>query len=184
MIRFLFILSLTLFLSGCLVPKIDLFSVKDYQDVQPFSVALSAIDVQDNTIRYKDLPHIETRIPTTPAKALSTALSNRFHAVFPGSSNTLTFIIREASLTQTLQESDKWYILDNIEYLLSYHIDIVYSHIGVETEHQSISGWEKQALPKRSSLADKEQTWQKMIDAMTQKVTDKIYADMPQDYKR
>lgn len=184
MFKILSVVSMILFLSGCQVPKVDLFSVNDYQNVQPFSVAVSVIDVQDNTTRYTDLPHIENRIPISPVKALSTALSNRFRIAFPGSSNTLTFLIQEASLTQTLQESDKWYVLDNIEYLLSYRVDIIYSHIGVETERQSISGWEKQALPKRSSLADKEQTWQKMIDAMTQKVTDKIYADMPQEYKR
>lgn len=184
MIRRLFILSLTLFLSACQVPKVDLFSPKEYQDIQPFSVVVSAIDVQDNTTRYTDLPHIENRIPVSPVKALSMALSNRFRTVLPDSSNTLTFLIREASLTQTFKESDKWYILDNIEYLLSYQVDIIYNHIGLETERQTISGWEKQSLPKRSSLADKEQTWQKMIDAMTQKVTDKIYADMPQDYKR
>ena len=74
--------------------------------------------------------------------------------------------------------------MDNIEYTLTYQLDIVYQNTEKKTENQSISGWEKQALPKRSSLADKEQTWQKMIDAMTQKVTDKIYADMPQEYKR
>lgn len=184
MSRVLYFLFVPFFLSACQLPKVDLFSVEDYQDVQPFSVAVSAIDIQDNTTRYTDLPHIENRIPISPVKALSTALSNRFRIAFPGSSNTLTFLIQEASLTQTLKESDKWYILDNIEYLLSYHVDIIYNHIGVETERQTISGWEKQSLPKRSSLAEKEQSWQKMIDAMTQKVTDKIYTDMPQDYKR
>ena len=184
MLKVLHLLFILLFLSACQVPKVNLFSVEDYQNVQPRSVAVSAIDIQDNTTQYTDLPHIENRIPVSPAKALSTALSNRFRVAFPGSSNTLTFIIQDASLTQTLQESDKWYILDNLEYLLSYQVDVIYNHSGVETDHQTISGWEKQALPKRSSLADKEQTWQKMINAMTQKITDKIYTDMPDDYKR
>ncbi|MBR1948953.1 MAG: hypothetical protein IKA30_04085 [Alphaproteobacteria bacterium] len=184
MFKILSVVSTILFLSSCQVPKVDLFSVNDYQNVQPFSVAVGTIEVQDETTRYTELPHIETRIPITPAKALSQALTNRFRVVFPGSSNTLTFLIQEASLTQTLKESNKWYILDNIEYTLTYQLDIVYQNSEKKTENQSISGWEKQALPKRSSLADKEQTWQKMIDAMTQKVTDKIYADMPQEYKR
>ena len=177
-------LLFTLFLSACQVPKVNLFKVDNYADVQPYSVAVSAIDISDNTVHYTELPHLETRIPISPVKALSQALSNRFRTAFPGSSNTMRILIHDASLTQELKESDKWYILDNMEYLLTYNLDIIYTHDGTETDHQSISGWEKQALPKRNSIADKEQAWQKMINAMLQKVTDKIYADMPADYKR
>jgi hypothetical protein len=184
MIKTFLSLILTFFLFACQVPKVNLFKVDNYKDVQPYSVAVSTIDISDNTIRYTELPHLETRIPIPPAKALSQALSNRFRVAFPGSSNTMRILIHDASLTQELKESDKWYILDNMEYLLTYNLDIIYIHNGIETERQSISGWEKQALPKRNSIADKEQAWQKMINAMLQKVADKIYADMPTDYKR
>ena len=184
MIKLFLSLLTTFFLSACQVPKVDLFKVDDYKNVQPHSVAVSAIDISDNTVRYTELPHLETRIPISPAKALSQALSNRFRVAFPGSSNAVSIQINDASLTQEFKESDKWYILDNMEYLLTYNLDIIYTHAGTETERQNISGWEKQALPKRNSIADKEQAWQKMINAMLQKVTDKIYADMPADYKR
>lgn len=183
MFKILSVVSTILFLSSCQVPKVALFSVNDYKNVQPYSVAVGAIEVQDETTRYTELPHIETRIPITPAKALYQALSNRFRVALPDSSAQLNMIIHDASLTQESIQSDKWYILDNIEYTLTYQLDVMYQNSEMKTENQSISGWEKQALPKRSSLADKEQVWQKMIDAMTQKVTDKIYADMPQEYK-
>lgn len=173
-----------LFLSACQVPKVDLFSVRDYENEHPFSVKVSAIEIQDKTNHYSELPHIENRIPLAPITALSQAIHNRFKSNYPESAHSLTVVIHKASLTQELKESDKWYILDNMEYLLSYELDIVYTHNNTETEKQTISGWEKQALPKRSSIADKEQAWEKMLNAMVQKVTDKIYADMPYIYKR
>ena len=166
------------FLWGCALPMVEPFQVADFRDEVPITLPIGQIQIEDQTTHYTELPHLENRIPVTPAYALKTALENRFTNL-PDSKNTATFIINTADLTQKEQLSDHWYILDNIEYLLNYQIDIIYSKGSTHQQVQHLSGWEKQALPKRSSLRDKEAAWQKMINAMIQKTIDKIQTDLP-----
>ena len=168
-------------LTACQAPLIKPFTLIDYRQTKPVYLAVDMIEVSDQTIRYPDLPHLETRIPVAPAKALKEALMNKFQASTNQSGNGFSVTVQTASLTQKTQESEHWYILDNVEYLLEYEVTVQYSHSGRPIETQQISGWEKQALPRRSSLAEKEDTWQKMINAMIQKIVDKIQTDMPPD---
>ena len=167
-----------LYLSGCALPSVEPFHPIDFKDEKPIVFPVGQIRTEDQTTRYTELPHLETRIPVTPAYALKTALENRFTGVSENN-DTLDFVIKTADLTQKDQPSDHWYILNNIEYLLTYQVDIVYTRNSTKQQVQHLSGWEKQAIPKRSSLRDKEAAWQKMINAMIQKTTDKILADAP-----
>jgi len=163
-------------LFGCALPVAQPFTIIDFREEEPIILPVAQVEVKDQTTRYTELPHLESRIPVTPAYALKTALENRFKGSFENK-GTATFIIKTADLTQKEDPSDHWYILNNVEYLLTYQIDVIYSSpTGQKVQH--LSGWEKQALPKRSSLRDKEAAWQKMINAMIQKTTDKIQADI------
>lgn len=165
-------------LTACQVPDVSPFSIRDFREEPTVPLAVSDIRVIDQTIRYPDLPHLETRIPIVPAYALQKALQNRFKAtgIFP---NGATFIIEEASLIQQEKPSGHWYIYDNVEYRLTYRVRILYAQNGITREEQTVSGWETQSLPRRSSLSEKESVWQKMINAMITKVTDKIQDDIP-----
>ena len=167
-------------LVACQAPKNDPFQVITYQNEQPILLPVGEIKVSNQTIRYTELPHLETRIPIMPVSALSTALTNRFKAQYPQSETSVTFVIHEADLTQKTKESDHWYVLDNVEYLLTYKVDVIYARGAQILEQQQFSGWEKQALPKKSSLSQKESAWEKMINAMIQKATQKIDTDRPQ----
>ena len=107
------------------------------------------------------------------------ALINHFIAVNPNTNITFKIVIDEASLTQNFKEADKWYIQDNVEYRLDYKIRLVYEKNAIPFETQTIKGWELQALPKRTSLAQKQQIWEKMINKMIEKITEKISTDIP-----
>ena len=179
MIRLSSFLFGLILLSGCQAPQYTPFEVTTYQNERPLSLPVGEIKVENQTTRYTELPHLETRIPVTPVSALSNAIKNRFSAGNPNSDTGVTFIIREADLIQKTKESDHWYILNNMEYLLSYTVDVIYTRGAQVLEQQQFSGWEKQALPQKSSLSQKENAWQKMINAMIQKATQKIDADKP-----
>ena len=165
-------------LFGCSLPVAQPFTIIDFRDEKPIILPVGQIQVKDQTTRYTELPHLENRIPVTPSFALKTALENRFKGSSESTGST-TFVINMADLTQKEDPSNHWYILNNVEYLLNYQIDVVYSSDNTQKQIQHLSGWEKQALPKRSSLRDKEAAWQKMINAMIQKTSDKIQSDIP-----
>ena len=166
-------------LTACQAPLSAPFQVIDYKADSPLFLPVGQVKIENKTTRYTELPHLETRIPVAPVSALMTALDNRFTAQYPNQDTSVTFVIHEADLTQKAKESEKWYVLDNIEYLLTYKLDVIYARGTQILEQQQFSGWEKQALPKKSSLAQKERTWEKMINAMIQKASDKIESDKP-----
>ena len=176
--KYLCLLGLSI-LVACQAPQNAPFQVTDFRGEQPILLPVGQIKVDNQTIRYTELPHLETRIPVTPVFALTEALKNRFTPEYPDTDINVTFIIHEADLTQKAKETDHWYILDNVEYLLTYRVDVVYEKAGLILEKQQFSGWEKQALPQKSSLSQKERVWEKMINAMIQKSADKIEADRP-----
>ena len=179
MIRTFICLLGLIFLVACQAPQYAPFEVITYQNERPLLLPVGEIKIENQTTRYTELPHLETRIPVAPVSALSEALKNRFAAGNPNSDTVASIVIREADLIQKAKESDRWYILDNVEYLLSYTVDVIYARGSQVLEHQQFSGWEKQALPQKSSLSQKENAWQKMINAMIQKATQKIDADKP-----
>ena len=179
MLKRALIITVFFCLLGCQAPIQEPFQFTDFRNETPITIPVADIQVINQTVRYTELPHLETRIPVTPVYALSSALKNRFAPQKKLSNTGVTFTIKTADLIQKKQEAPHWYILDNIEYFLEYQIEVTYSKAGSAIETQNISGWEKQAIPKRSSLREKEEVWQKMINAMIQKTTDKIQADMP-----
>ena len=183
MIKKYFVFLFLFMLVGCQAPALEPFHVADFKDEEPVRIAVSNVEIEDQTIRYHELPHIETRIPMLPAYALKQALTNRYQAASEASQNTLKFVIQKADMIQKKQESEHWYVLNNSEFLLSYQVDVIYMNKGNIIEKQEIVGWEKQALPKRDSLAEKEEAWEKMLNNMVQKVTDKIQADMPSNLR-
>lgn len=179
-----FALALFLGLCACQAPTVPPFTVTDFSGIEPVSVGVSSLYVQDKTPEYGALPHLESQLPIKPATALKQALSNRYRAVSPASADDMVLEITEASLTQKQSPTEHWYTWDNIEYLLSYEIVVTYMHNGQPEEIQTVVGWEKQALPRNSSLLEKEQAWQKMINAMIDKSSRKIITDIPDILKR
>ena len=179
-----FTLLFLFFLVACQAPNIPPFTVTDFATDSPVLLVASSFQVMDDTTRFRDLPHLESRLPITPAFALKRALENRFRSDAPTAATEVMVQIQTADLTQKVQPAEHWYILNNIEYLLTYQVRVSYIRNRVILTTQEMSGWETQSLPKRSSLAEKEQAWQTMINNMIEKVADKIQADMPPDLFR
>ncbi len=179
--RKIFVWTAILGLAGCRTPDVPLFTIQDFQNQDPVSVAVASVQIMDKTERFTELPHIETRIPVVPSYALKRALQHRFTAAAPTSRDGMEIVVEEASLIQTYLPSPEWYVQNNMEYMLRYRVQVSYTRAGRPLETQTITGWEKQALPKRSSLVDKETAWAKMLNAMITKVADKIQTDLPPD---
>lgn len=178
------ILGLIFFVvAACQVVRTEVFSVTSLADVPAVRLPVKTVEVVSEAQQHRSLPYIDYRIPVRPETALKEALANHYKAVDAQSENTVRFVIKNISLIQEYKKSNHWYVLDNVEYILSYDLDVVYAPNTAMQEIQSLSGWEQQAIPQKSSLATKEKIWQKMINAMIIKVTDKITADIPPAFK-
>lgn len=170
-------------LVGCQATPPQEFKVDDYADVPPIHLTVSEVKIESTVARYDRMPHIEYKMPLRPEEVLQTWATNRFNAVSMSSPVIAKIVIKEASMTEQDKPTDSWYTLDNISYRLTYEVSLQFEKEGKVIYEQNVNGWERAAIPQKSSLADKEKTWEKMMNNMVHKVNDKIEDDIPAEYK-
>ena len=171
------------FLIGCAAPVLKDFKVNTYQDETPVAVAVKEIIVTNKVEQFDRLPHIENEMPISPVIALETWANNRFYATGSKKIDVMHIEIEKAYMTKTDEKSDNWYIFDNEMYKLTYYVQIDYISNGEVIYTQDVGGFESSSLPKRSSLVDKEEVFEKMMNQMVQKVNDKVLIQMPKAVK-
>lgn len=170
-----------LMLGGCITAIPNPFAVEDFSNAKPIELKVADIDISSDVLTFHRLPHIENKMPVTPSEALTNWAKNRFVAADKASDTVVDFTVRQAYMLQTDKPSDKWYILDNVSYRLEYTADFVFKRNGMVVNAQSVTGWEQQSLPKKSSLSAKEEAWEKMLNNMVKKVNNQMTSQIPAD---
>lgn len=170
-----------LMLSGCMTVIPNPFAVEDFSNAEPIALNVSDIDISSDVLTFHRLPHIENKMPVPPSDALTNWAKNRFVAADESSDITVDFTVRQAYMLQTDKPSDKWYMLDNVSYRLEYTADFVFKRNNMVVNAQSVTGWEQQSLPKKSSLSAKEDAWEIMLNNMVKKVNNQITSQIPAD---
>lgn len=180
--RFLYLFVIGLCLAGCQAPSLNQFKVNTLTHEQPVPLNVSDILVVSTDMNFDRMPHIENTLPVTPEQALLQWANHRFQAVDETSPVHVVLTIKQADMTQTEEKSANWYTFDNITYRLSYQVEIVFMRQQDIVYQYAVDGWESSSLPQRSSIADKEETWMKMVNAMIRKVNQQIMQSIPPRY--
>ncbi len=173
------ILLTALCLSACQAVKLPDFMVYDFKNDSKINLKTSQVNVISEVHYDLKAPFIEYKMPITPEQALKRWAQNRFSAVAPNSPVETYIIIEKASMQEKEQPSEKWYMLDNVEYQLDFQVKITFMLNQNTISERSVGGYEKRSLPMKSSLADKEEAWADMMNEMVQKVNKKLTHDLP-----
>lgn len=176
------IMLISFIIMGCEAPQIKPFTLDLCQNKPKVVLHVGDVTVHSDLTKYDRLPHIESKMPIPPEKALSDWAQNRFYAANMSSPVTAVVTIQEAYMIQTV-EPQNWYTLDNITYKLTYALSLDFKKEGQTVHHQDLKGWESVSIPKRSSLIEKEAAWQKMMNAMIQKIDHQIISGIPTEFK-
>ncbi|MBQ8250490.1 MAG: hypothetical protein IJY92_01090 [Alphaproteobacteria bacterium] len=168
-----------LFLMGCAAPSLREFQVNTLQNEVPIAVNVEEIVVTSKVEQFDRLPHIEREMPISPEVVLKTWANNRFYATGSKKIDRMHIEIEKAYMTKTDEKATNWYTFDNEAYKLTYYVQVNYISDGNVVYTQDVGGFESSSLPKRSSLSDKEEVFEKMMNHMVQKVNDKILIQMP-----
>lgn len=171
-----------LILAACSATPDHSFKVKDFTDEPQVDLAAGDINIQSVVIRNDRSPHIEYKMPMRPEEALYTWANNRYTALSMSSPTTAKIVIKDASMTEEEQPMDNWYTYDNVKYRLTYDVAIQFEKNGVVVHAQEVTGWEEASIPQKSTINEKEKTWENMLNNMVIKVDAKVNSDIPSDY--
>lgn len=177
-------LACALLLTACTADPLRNFWVDDYRNEPKVALRVSHIDIQPNIHYSHAAPNIEYQMPITPEDAIITWAKNRFTTSAPNSPAEAIILINQAHMTGIEKPSEHFWEFDNIEYKLTYDLKIKFVNDGQMVSENTISGWEKQSLPIRSTLADKEAAWEKMLNNMIQKTDAKLIGELPTYFTR
>lgn len=178
-----FFVVVLLFLTACAATPLHQFHVNTYEGAPQIPLMVGDIQVQSAVLHYDKLPHMEYKLPVTPESVLKQWASHRFEAISMSSPITAEIIIKQAYMTMSDQKNPSWYKFDNVSYRLTYQVDMLFKKGGQILNEQTVKGWEEASIPQKSSLAEKEKTWESMLNAMVRKVDTKISADIPAAFK-
>lgn len=176
-------LGLSLLLGACTALPLSTFDIDTYATQAPIYLNISMMDTKSEVLTYNKLPHIEKDLPITPNDVLLDWAHNRFRGINIATPISAEFTVLKAYMTQTETPSDKWYVLDNITYRLDYDVMLQFKRNGQILHTQTATGWEEYAIPQKSPLTTKEQTWEQMMNNMIQKINDKIIPEIPSEFR-
>lgn len=171
-----------LILNACTATPEQSFKVKDFTDEPQIDLAAGDINIQSVVVRNDRAPHMEYKMPMRPEEALYTWANNRYTALSMSSPTTAKIVIRDASMTEEMQPADNWYTYDNVKYRLAYDVAVQFEKNGVVVHAQEVAGWEEASIPQKSTINEKEKTWENMLNNMVTKVDAKVNADIPSDF--
>lgn len=175
----LWILCAAFLLTACQAVELPDFMVHDFKNDSKINLKTANVSVISDVHYDLKAPFIEYKMPITPEQALKRWAQNRFVAVAPNAPVEAYIIIEKASMQEQEKPSDKWYMLDNVEYRLDFQVKIAFMLNQNTISERSVGGYEKRALPMKSSLADKEEVWSDMMNDMVQKVNKKLTNELP-----
>lgn len=182
--RKIIVVFFVLCVSACSALPLMSFDVADYKDVPPICLNVESFFVESEVMQYDRLPHIEYKMPVTPEQALKNWAKNRFSAVNTDSLLKAILVIKEASMIRRRKPSGNWYTFDNMEYTLSFQVELVFLTKDDQVQYRlSVGGHEMKSIPRKSAPVTKERVWLEMMNAMINKVNDKLVHDLPATYQ-
>lgn len=138
-----------------------------YRDDAPIRLSVSQVDIRSEFMPSFTRPNVEHLFPVSIEKTAKLWARDRLQADDFSSQRRAEFIIRDASVTETVQNSEKLFYKDHLIYKA--HLVVVLRIIDDSNKSKAeteIDAWRELTIPADSSIADKEKYWNTMVDKL------------------
>lgn len=135
-----------------------------FEDQKPIKLKVSKVDVISEFTPSFRRPNVEHLFPISIEKTAKTWARDRLEAVDFSSDKVAQFIIKDASVTEELETTDKVFERDRMKYRATLNVVIRISDpqklSNAETE---IQAWRELIIPADTDIAEKEKYWNGMV---------------------
>lgn len=148
-------------------PEIKRFNTPRFNDKAPIELKVSKIEtVSEFTPQFK-APYIEHMFPIPLEATARIWAKDRLSAVDYSSDKTATFIIKDASVTEEIEKSEKLFYKDRIVYKARLNIILKISDAADENTAQTeIQAWRELIIPADATIEEKEKYWNGMANKL------------------
>ena len=148
-----------------------------YTNMQPIEFNISKIDVVSEFTPSFRAPNVEHRFPVSIERTAKLWANDRLEAVSPNSDKIATFTIKDASVTETTEKSDRAFYKDSLIYRATLHVVLEVSDTkSISRAQTEINAWRELKIPVDTSVEEKDRYWNDMV----QKLFDEFNVKMEQ----
>ena len=162
-------ISLTLSACGTLFGSEEIlqFNEPRFQTETPIELNVNKIDIISEFTPSFTRPNVEHLLPTSIEKTAKLWGQDRLKAADFSSTKIAEVIIKDASVTEELEESDKIFEQDKIKYSARLVVSVKIS----DTESMSqastdVEAWRSLTIPANTDIATKEKYWNSMVEKL------------------
>lgn len=180
--------ALGLMVSGCSSwfpasspDEITQYSEPRYNTEEPIQLRVSQIKILSEFTPSFTRPHVEHLFPVSIEKTAKLWAQDRLKAADFSSGKTAEVIIKDASVTETLEEAEnKIFNDDRVRYKASLVITVkITDPDNMSQASTNVDAWRELIIPANTDIAEKEQYWSgmvtKLFDEFNQKMSANIY---------
>lgn len=166
--------------AGCVsnAPEIEKYNEPRYQDFGPIELKVNKVEIDSQFSPTYTRPHVEHLFPISIEKTARLWAKDRLEPVDYSSNKIATFIIKDASVTEEVEESGKLFYKDSIVYKANLDVIVkIADNIGNNSAQTEIVAWRELVIPADTDINEKERYW----NGMVQKLFDEFNAKMEQN---
>lgn len=138
-----------------------------FTDQTPIELKVNRIEVVSEFTPSFSRPNVEHLFPISIEKTARLWAKDRLEAVDFSSDKVAQFIIKDASVTEQVEKSEKVFYKDRIKYKASLHVVIKISDPKkLATAETSIEAWRELIIPVDTDIEEKEKYWNGMVNKL------------------
>ena len=180
-------LLLTILIAGCaaLFPRdedeLQKFQEPRFTTQEPIQLKVNKVVVTSEFMPTFTRPNVEHLFPVSIEKTAKTWANDRLKAADFSSPKIAEVFIRDASVTEELEENTQLFNKDRVKYKATLNVVVrVSDPSNTSRAETEVTAWRELIIPADTDIADKEKYWNGMVDKLFDEFNAKMTANIYQ----
>ena len=185
--KILSIIGITLSLTACstLIGTTEdeaQYNEPRYTDKTPIELKVNKIDIVSEFTPSFTRPNVEHLFPVSIEKAAKTWGQDRLVAADFSSTKVAEVIIKDASVTEEIEESEQIFEQDKVKYSARLVVSVkIYDSETLAQASTDVEAWRSLTIPANTDIAQKETYWHSMVEKLFADFDDRMTNEINQN---
>lgn len=183
----LLILGTTLGLQACGTlyglpeEEVTQYNEPRYTSLQPIELKVNRVDISSEFTPTFTRPHVEHLFPVSIEKSAQLWANDRIKAADFSSPKIAEVIIKDASVTEEIEESDQLFSQDKVKYSARLVVSVkVIDPSSLAQASTEVEAWRTLTIPSSTEIATKEQYWNSMVEKLMNDFNERMTSNINQ----
>jgi hypothetical protein len=152
-----------------------------YTSLQPIELKVNRVDISSEFTPTFTRPHVEHLFPVSIEKSAQLWANDRIKAADFSSPKIAEVIIKDASVTEEIEESDQLFSQDKVKYSARLVVSVkVIDPSSLAQASTEVEAWRTLTIPSSTEIATKEQYWNSMVEKLMNDFNERMTSNINQ----